>query len=244
MRNLRWLAPAAALTLLGAALAVTAARPGAAAAGTPPAGTLTVTGQSTLSVPPTEAQITVGTQIVASTATAAMRDDSRAMDAIVAALERAGVKKSDLQTENYNLYPNQNNPGQSQAPRITGYTISDQIQVTTTDLNAVGTLIDTAVRAGANQVNGVNFTVANPGALIERANDSALAQARAQATDLAKAAGEHLGALVSLSVNQSSSPLPMAFMTASGSAAHSADILAPESLTISSSVTAVYRLVP
>ncbi len=239
----RWLAPAAVVALAGLTVLVAVARPGAGvAAATGTGGTLTVTGQSTLTVPPTEAQITVGIQLVTSTAGEAMAQDSRVMNAIVAALEKAGVPKSDLQTENYNLYPNQNNPSGNQAPRITGYTISDQLQVTTTDLPSVGTLIDVAVKAGANQVNGVNFTVANPNALLVRANDSALAQAHAQAAALAAAAGEHLGTLVSLSVNQNPGPGPI--FTAAASAVHGPAILPPQSLAISSSVTAVYRLVP
>ena len=246
MNAFRWLFPAAALAVAGTALALTVVRPsGAAAQSSPPAGssgTVTVTGQSTLSVPPTEAQITVGVQLNAATASGAMADDAQAVGAIVKALEGAGVPRADLQTENYNLNPNESNPTGNEAPRIVDYTISDQIQVTATDLNDVGRLIDIAVKAGANTVNGVNFTVKNPNALLEQANDSALAQAHAQALSLARAAGEHLGALVSLNVSQNSGPLPGVF--AAAAAVSSTTIVAPQSLTVSAYVTAVYRLSP
>ena len=246
MNAFRWLFPAAALAVASAALAVTVARPsGAAAQSTPPAGasgTLTVTGQSTLSVPPTEGQITVGVQVNAATASAAVADDAEAVGAIVKALEGAGVPRADLQTENYNLSPNESNATGDQAPRIVDYTISDQIQVTATDLGSVGRLIDIAVGAGANTVNGVNFTVKNPNALLEEANESALAQAHAQALSLAQAAGERLGTLVSLTVNQNASPLPVAF--AATAAGVNTTIVAPQSLTVSAYVTAVYSLIP
>ena len=240
MPSTRWLAPVAVAALAGAALAATLARP-SAAAGAPGAGTLTVSGQSTLSVPPSEAQITVGIQFNAATASGAMAKDGRAMNAIIAALEKAGVARRDLQTENDNLNPNESNPTGNEAPRIVSYTVSDQLQVTTTDLPQVGALIDAAVGAGANEVNGVNFTVANPSALLARADDSALAQAHAQAAALAQAAGESLGALVSLDVGQTSTPLPV--FAAAATLTHASAIVPPQSLTVSATVTAVYRLV-
>jgi uncharacterized protein YggE len=240
MLNARWSMALVVGALAVTVLSVTLVRPGAAASA-PAGGTVTVTGQSTLSAVPTEAQITVGVQLVEDTAGAATQADSERVNAIVAALEKAGVRAADLQTENYNLSPNENNPSGNQAPRITNYTISDQIQVTTTDLAAVGALIDAAVKAGANEVQGVTFTVKDPNALVEQANDSALAQAHAQAANLAAAAGETLGTLVSLNVNQNSPTFPM-YGVVAAAAAHTA-ILPPQSLTISATVTAVYRLV-
>jgi uncharacterized protein len=238
----RWLAPTAALAVAGAALAVTLARPTAAATA-PSTGTLTVTGQSTLSVPPNEAQITLGTQFNARTARRAMAKDSRVIDAVIAALEKAGVPKRDLETENYNLQPNENNPPGNEAPRVVSYTISDQIQITTYNLNDVGELIDVSVTAGANQVQGVNFTVSNQNALLDKANDSALAQAHSQAVSLAQAAGEQLGTLKSLNVSsQNSGPTPV-FAAAASASLPKPTIVPPQSISISATVTAVYRLV-
>lgn len=226
------------------ALAIVAVgRPSSAASGSANPGTLTVTGQSTLSVAPDEAQIGVGTDLIAATAAAAMNDDTTRVAAIVAALEKDGVAANDIQTQGYNLSPNTTQSSANAAPRISGYSISDTLTLTTTDLAAVGRLIDAAVSAGANQVNGVNFVVSDESALQNRANASALAQARSQAAYLAAAAGEHLGPLLSLSVNQGSSTV---FATASAAygAVHGPMILPPSSLQVSADLTAVYRLLP
>lgn len=241
MQSMRWIPGAAGAAALCAAAIVAFARPSGAAP--TPSGTITVTGQSTLSVAPNQAQIDVGTQLEAKTAASAMQEDSSRINAIVSALEKAGVASKDIQTSGYNLNPNENQPSSNAAPRITGYSISDTLTVTTTNLASVGTLIDDAVQAGANQVNGVNFTVANQTSLQNRANGSALAQAKSQAAYLAAQAGEHLGPLVSISVNQPSGPI-FAASNAFAATATAPNIVPPSSLQVSGQVTAVYRLVP
>jgi len=239
MRNNAWLPGLVGAGALAAAFLVTAVHPTFAAA-TTSSGTLTVTGQSTLSIAPTEAQLSLGTQLNAGSAAGAMSEDATRVAAVVAALEKAGVPAKDIQTQNYDLNPNetQNNAGVS---KVDGYQISDQLQVTTTDLGQVGALIDDAVTAGANVVNGVTFTVPNSTAILDEANNTALAQAHSQAQSLAAAAGEKLGRLVSLTVDQApSGPLP--FAAAALSAARAPVIVAPSSLQVSAQVTAVYQL--
>jgi uncharacterized protein YggE len=227
---------------LAASLGLVAAGRSHAAASAPAAGTVTVGGQSTLSVAPTQAQLALGTQVTAPSAQAAMAAEAARMAAIVSALERAGAPRKDIQTQAYDLSPNETNPTGSAAPRIVGYTVSDSLLVTTSQLARVGALIDAAVAAGANEVQGVTFGVGNSTALIDRADADALAQARAQAGALAAQAGEHLGPLVSLSVGQNEPPVT--FTGYAASAANAPTIVPPQGVTVSAQVTAVYRLLP
>ncbi|MCL6594870.1 MAG: SIMPL domain-containing protein [Firmicutes bacterium] len=226
---------------LTAAALVLAARSPSGAAGPPTLGTVTVTGSAALSMPPDQVQITLGTQVTASTAGAAMDVEARRMAAVVAALEGAGAKAADIATQGYAIQPDETSPP-SGSPRITGYTVSDLVVVTTSRLAAAGELIDAAVRAGANQVQDVSFGLAHPGALAARADAAALADAHRRAEALAAQAGDRLGPLVSVAEGGGSPPVPYALMHA---AAVSAPVLVPpQGVSVSAQVTAVYRLLP
>jgi uncharacterized protein YggE len=228
--------------LLAAALAAAALayRPSAGLAQSPPSGTVTVTGEATVTVAPDRAQIQVGTDLLARTAAAAVAEDAARVRAILSALEKAGVPLKDLQTEGYSLNPNTVQPNGNAPPRIEGYWINDNLQITTANLADVGRYIDLAVAAGANQVNGVNFTAANSLSVTNRANAAAVANAHAQALVLAQAAGERLGAVRSMSIQNASPPVPMYMSLTAATAAPR--IVPPSGVTESAQVTVVYRL--
>ena len=60
-----------------------------------------------------------------------------------------------MQTTNYNLYPVYNTKDNSR--EIIGYNVSNEITVTIDNIDMVGTVIDTAINAGASNVNSIEF---------------------------------------------------------------------------------------
>jgi hypothetical protein len=64
------------------------------------------------------------------------------------------------------------------------------------DLATLGTLLDTAFRAGANRFDGLSFGVADPEPLRREARVAAVADARAAAETYAEAAGVTLGPIL------------------------------------------------
>ena len=70
---------------------------------------------------------------------------------------------------------------------------ASNVVTATIDLDRAGALIDAAVEAGANQVNGPTMSVADQGALYRQALKAAVADARLSAETLAAAAGRSLG---------------------------------------------------
>jgi len=162
--------------------------------------TLTVNGVGEVSAAPDQAQLSAGVATVAPTADAALADNARKMKAVFAALVKLGVPERAIQTSNFSIQPqyanNTNNDGSQ--PRIIGYQVSNQVDVTLDDAKKLGAVIDALVGAGANQINSVGFGFKDPAALQTRSREAAIADARARAQTYAKAAGVTLGGVLSI----------------------------------------------
>ena len=173
---------------------------------------ITVEGQGIVTVTPDEATLSVGVQETASTATAAQQAANAAMTRVIAAVKAQGVAEADLATQWVSLQPQYDNGPKvaDGSPGITGYVASQSLQVTVRHLGATGVILDAAVTAGANQVGGVSFSLADPSVAAAQARTAALADAKARAQALAQAAGVGLGAPISISEVSAPSPIPYA----------------------------------
>jgi hypothetical protein len=151
-----------------------------------------VTGTGTVSASPDQAILNLAVQTQAATATKATSDNAVAMANVIAALTRAGIGNDSIQTVSYTLTPTYSNPvNQSVPSTIIGYIAVNAIQVTVNDLGSIGKILDQAISAGANEVQGVSFTLSSSTlATIEK---QALQLALADADGQAKAMATTLG---------------------------------------------------
>ncbi len=158
---------------------------------------ITVTGSGVVWAEPDQATVEVGWSGVEPEAGAAVARADEAVTAIRTALEALGIAPEDVRTTGYFVWPEErwNEAGESQ---LIGYRVTHSLQVTVRDVDALGRVITTATEAGANQVGGVGFTVANPGALEGEARAAAYAAARTSAEELATLAGQTLGEATSI----------------------------------------------
>jgi uncharacterized protein len=190
---------------------VLACAPAAGAAG---GRTITVDGTGTVSTVPNEADFTFGVSVTASTAKAALSACAGRTSSMIAALSKAGVKPSDIQTAEITLSPNTNDAG----TRIVNFTASNTVTVKTRAISRSGGIVDAAVAAGANTVDGPNLTTADQVALSSRALAAAVANARTKARAIAGAAHVRLGRVVTVTEN-SSTPITYAQAPKASSAA-------------------------
>lgn len=146
---------------------------------------------------PDMAMINAGVTTNAATAAAALSANTARMAAVFAALRKLGVADRDMQTVNFSVSPQYANDN-GQAPRLTGYQVHNEISVRLADAAKLGAALDALVAAGANQMNGVSFDIAQPAALLEKARQDAMADARTRAETYAKAAGVSLGPILSI----------------------------------------------
>jgi hypothetical protein len=80
-----------------------------------------------------------------------------------------------------------------------GYLVSNLVLVTIRDVDTAGDVLDAVVQAGANQVNGVTFTVSDESVWQSQAREEAMADARSRAEELAALSGVELGEIQSVS---------------------------------------------
>ncbi len=184
-----------------------ASTPSAAAASVPtssaPTSDIGVSGTGKVYGDPDTAIASVGVDITGPTLAAATSDASTKMKAVLDKIKSLGVDAKDITTVNYNVNPITSNPKEGEVPRITGYHVSNVVQIKIRKLDNVGTILDAAMTAGANSLNGLYFTIDDPSTLMQQARTQAVKDAMAKAKTLADAAGVKLGSITSLTENVS-----------------------------------------
>lgn len=220
---------------------------------------LTAEGQSRRT--PDLAIFSAGVVTQGRTAAEAMSENSRRMDAVIAALRRAGVAERDIQTSAISLQPRYSNPdrdammraretrepyvppAQPQAPTIIGYEAHNNVQVRVRRLGEMGRIIDTLIEAGANQVNGPSFTMDEPSAALDEARAEAVAIARQRAEIYARAAGMRVVRILSISEGGGYYPVQQMFGESRMAApAPPPPPIAPGELTLGVSVSVQFEL--
>jgi uncharacterized protein len=164
---------------------------------------ITVSGNGSVSATPNQAVFTFGVSTQRKTAVQALADDSAQMQKLIDALKAAGIPSASLQTSSVSLSPLTSSQGNT----IVGYTASNSVTATIANLGRAGAIVDAAVAAGANQVDGPNLTVSDQAALYQEALTAAVADARVKAQTLAAASGLHVGAVSSVAENSESTPI-------------------------------------
>lgn len=179
--------------------------------------TLTVSGEGTASAVPDMASLTSGVVSEGKTAREALDANSASVAAMIAAIKAAGVEARDISTSGFSVHPQYAPPKKdsSEAPRITGYQVTNSVTVRARDLGKLGGLLDALVTNGANQINGLSFSVAKPEALEDAARVAAVKDARRQAELVAEASDVRLTRIVSIDINGGVRPMPRVMMAAS-----------------------------
>jgi uncharacterized protein YggE len=156
-------------------------------------GAITVIGRGEAFGQPDQANVSVGVEIFAETVEEATNENQAILDRIIEALQEEGIASEDIQTSNYSLWAEQRH-NEEGFQGITGYRVSNQVNVTVRDINSLGAVLAAVTEAGANSIHGVHFSVSDPAALEAKARALAMEDARARAEELSGLAGLELGA--------------------------------------------------
>jgi uncharacterized protein YggE len=226
------------------AVAALSVRPGpvtgAPAIDTPATHTITVSASGKVTVVPDVARVNLGVTITKPTVKAVREAGAKTMTDIIAAVKALAIADADIQTTNLSLYPQY---GNGSTPRIVGYQISEQVQVTVRDLDKAGDVVDTAAAKGATDVNGISFEFADPVKAQNDARGAAVTAARASAQAMASAGNVSLGAVVSITDATPASPIFYGFGAAKGGAiADAATPVQPGTQDLSATVTVVFAI--
>lgn len=232
--------------------------------------TLTATGSAISNIAPDIAEVNLGIEVQRPDATDAEQEVARIMEAVRTELNKTGIP-IEIETGYYAIYPvygkTEVNPiptqqkknitpcpegelcvagGENDVPIIVGYRVVHTLIVKSKDTQDVGKLIDAATSAGANEVNGITFTLSDEKK--EEATMDALAKATTSAKNKADTIASALGLSVKKVVDISESsfnPVPYKYYSTGvevASATVTPTDIEPNSVAVSATVTVTFEI--
>lgn len=159
--------------------------------------TLTVRGTGVVSVAADQAQVILGVRESNSDVLVAQSTVNEKINAICTALMAAGVEQKNIGTESLYIYANYDYS--TEVEQLTGYTATNTISITVTDISKVGEYIDIAFGAGANTLDNVSFIARETDDAQKEALQLAVQSATEKAGIIAEAAGLEISSVTSIS---------------------------------------------
>jgi uncharacterized protein YggE len=164
--------------------------------------TVNVSGNGQVSAQPDIAVVRLGVQTEAEEAATALTENSQQMQALVDVLKGVDIPAEDIQTQTVRLYPRyEDKPSDGGQPGIIGYTATNVVEVRLRDLEAIGGILDAAVQAGGNRIEGIRFEVSDPAPYLDQAREAAWNDAQHRAEQLADLAGAELGEVLTINAS-------------------------------------------
>lgn len=200
-----------------------------------------VDGTGQVSAAPDMATISFGVTKNAATIADAQNQTNRNIQKILDSLKNLGIESKDIKTTNYSMNPSYASDGQT----ITGYSVTQNVDIKITSLENVTKTLDALTAHGANLIGQVRFGFSDSleQKLETQARQEAVQQAKEKAQSLASAAGIHLGQIINVTENPATSGGPVPLFQAAGKVA---DSTAPTQVTpgensISTTITLSYQ---
>ena len=169
--------------------------------------TIVVPGTGRVTVEPDVATVHLGVALTRPTAAAAREAGAATMTEILRAVTAAGVERRDVQTSLLGLGPLTDYSAEG-GQRVTGFQLTNTVEITVRDVAAAGQVIDAGLGAGATSLDGLAFRLADPTTAQDEARRAAVADARSRATTLAEAAGVKIAAVTGIVEGAPHGPFP------------------------------------
>ena len=166
--------------------------------------TLFVTSSATTVVEPDKVTVSLGVETTNTTAKAGLAANSELMSKIINALKTAGVKENETSTSSFTITPNRNYSIDKDQGKLIGFTVSNSIQIDSSNVNDTSDWIDIAVSSGANNVNSIYFSLSDK-KLDEIKNElitNAIENAKEKADIAASALGHKVVGIRTASIDQ------------------------------------------
>jgi len=209
--------------------------------------TIQVTGDAETDVMPDQVVISLSVLTEGKDATSVQTENSKKMNQVLDALKNEGVKESEIETLNYNLYPWQEWDYKTETLVNKGYRLQHTIQVKRTDVKSAGKLLDLAVKNGINTVDNVYFTLSDDKE--KEVKEELVAKASLKAKEKANSLAKNLGVTVGKvrSVSQSSYSPPIYYASYMKAETAASDIsptpsLSPKSVKVNMQVNVEYGI--
>jgi uncharacterized protein len=132
----------------------------------------------------------------------ALRANSALAERLIEAVRAAGVEARDVRTSDLSVRPRVKggeDDDEAARPRILGYLARNSLSVRLRDLARTPEILEALLEAGANEVDGPTFRLADPKSALEAARRDAIAKARAEAETYSDALGMRIARVLNVS---------------------------------------------
>jgi uncharacterized protein YggE len=190
--------------------------------------TISVSGSASADIEPDLVKASFGVEVQDGTAAGALAANSESMARVIEAVRQAGIDDEEISTSQFNIHPvyehHQDRPSGVQSQALVGYRVSNIVNVETGHLDRIAGIIDAAVGAGANRVDGVAFTLSPRvrGRLEETLIEAAVRDAREKAELALAPLGYVVSGVRQVSLSEHPPPAPLYAETARMDMARSA----------------------
>jgi len=208
---------------------------------------LTVQADGQVMVTPDQLQMKLGVVTEADEAGPALMQNNQRMSAVMQMLLDIGIVSEEMATGQFQIRPEWSRPPRPTPANwqreIVGYRVSNELVITTTQIELAGKLLGMAQQAGANQIGGLQFGLADPATQQQKAIAVATTKAIRKAQAIADAAGVKLGAVQSISLGGNNGNIqPRLMLAETRMASADAVPVATGKVEVSATVTMSYRI--
>lgn len=164
--------------------------------------TISLDAQGKVTVRPDIAETSLGMMAEAATVAEAQQKNTEVMNKLIEKLKTLGIDSKDIQTANYNVYP-QYNYTENEGQVLKGYQVSQSVNVKIRDLKKANQVLSLAGEVGANSVGGLNFTVDDRDIYKAQAREIAIKKVQEKAANLSSTLGVKIKGIVTFSEYES-----------------------------------------
>ncbi|HLC05189.1 MAG TPA: SIMPL domain-containing protein [Anaerolineales bacterium] len=203
---------------------------------------LSVTATGSVYLAPDVVDIDLGVQTQAAAVGSAVAKNNRLTAAVMAALADQGLASSDIQTSYFSVTPQQRYDDTGTPTGDVTYWVDNIVHIKLHQPDKLGEVLQAAIAAGANSVQGVTYSVSDPSQAQAEARQKAIDIAQARAHLLASAAGATLGEPLTINAFVGLPGPRTAGAAAAEEAPGSSVPVSPGSLEVQAQVTITYPL--
>lgn len=167
--------------------------------------TMVIDAQGKVTIKPDIAVTTMGMVAEAPTVAEAQKKNTDVMNKLIEKLKGLGIEAKDIQTVNYNVYP-QYDYTQTDGQKLKGYQVSQNVTVKIRNLDNANKVLALAGEVGANNVSGLSFTVDDREVFKNQALEQALQKVHQKALIRSRALGVQLVGVMSYNEYEGDQP--------------------------------------
>jgi uncharacterized protein YggE len=148
--------------------------------------TVYTSGSALTRLAPDRVTISIGVETTGKTASEALYLNSALMNNIISELRNDGLRPNETSTSLFNIFPMYNFTENGTKLNVSSFTVSNTVQIESSNLDNVSQWVDTAVASGANSINNIDFSITEK--KLEDTRDKLIVDAIANAKQKAETA--------------------------------------------------------